>query len=148
MCALDQLLIASVYARIGSELGALNNTSWIATAYVVYIFSFFPFHALKKFTVFYHEIEGGVKLRYPCHTNAANSNTNLGIHRSICSIATSSPLPPFSRSTENSLTYSAGKNAFSSLTWSSVLAVWAAVSRATSTRSALRAQWQALAVEG
>lgn len=32
LCALDQLLAVATYARIGSDLGALNSTSWIATA--------------------------------------------------------------------------------------------------------------------
>lgn len=34
MVALDQLLVITSYTKIGSELEALNNTSWIATAYV------------------------------------------------------------------------------------------------------------------
>ena len=32
LSALDQLLVVATYARIGSELNALNSTSWIATA--------------------------------------------------------------------------------------------------------------------
>lgn len=32
MCALDQLLAVATYAKIGSDLHALNSTSWIATA--------------------------------------------------------------------------------------------------------------------
>ncbi|EEY22740.1 conserved hypothetical protein [Verticillium alfalfae VaMs.102] len=32
LCAVDQLLTVATYAKIGSELQALNNTSWIATA--------------------------------------------------------------------------------------------------------------------
>jgi len=32
LCALDQLLVVATYAKIGSDLKALNNTSWIATA--------------------------------------------------------------------------------------------------------------------
>jgi len=32
LCALDQLLVVATYAKIGSDLNALNNTSWIATA--------------------------------------------------------------------------------------------------------------------
>ena len=32
LVAVDQLLTIATYARIGSELNALNNTSWIATA--------------------------------------------------------------------------------------------------------------------
>jgi hypothetical protein len=34
LIAMDQTLIVSSYARIGTELNALNNTSWIATALV------------------------------------------------------------------------------------------------------------------
>lgn len=29
---MDQLLTVATYARIGNDLNALNNTSWIATA--------------------------------------------------------------------------------------------------------------------
>lgn len=32
LVALDQLLTVTIYAKIGNELNALNNTSWIATA--------------------------------------------------------------------------------------------------------------------
>lgn len=32
LAALDQLLAIATYAKIGSDLKALNNTSWIATA--------------------------------------------------------------------------------------------------------------------
>lgn len=32
LAAADQTIIVSSYGRIGSDLGALNNTSWIATA--------------------------------------------------------------------------------------------------------------------
>lgn len=32
---MDQLLTIASYARIGNDLNALNNTSWIATASVV-----------------------------------------------------------------------------------------------------------------
>jgi hypothetical protein len=32
MVAIDQLLTVATYAKIGNELNALNNTSWIATA--------------------------------------------------------------------------------------------------------------------
>jgi hypothetical protein len=34
LIAADQTIIVSSYARIGTELNALNNTSWIATAFV------------------------------------------------------------------------------------------------------------------
>jgi hypothetical protein len=40
LCALDQLLAVATYAKIGSDLHALNSTSWIATACVP--FSFYP----------------------------------------------------------------------------------------------------------
>lgn len=42
--ALDQLLTVATYARIGSELHALNNTSWIATAYFLTLTSFQPLY--------------------------------------------------------------------------------------------------------
>lgn len=32
LCAIDQLLAVATYAKIGSDLNALNNTSWIAAA--------------------------------------------------------------------------------------------------------------------
>jgi hypothetical protein len=32
LCAVDQLLTVATYAKIGSELNALNNTSWLATS--------------------------------------------------------------------------------------------------------------------
>lgn len=35
MVAIDQLLTVATYAKIGNELNALNNTSWIATAFVI-----------------------------------------------------------------------------------------------------------------
>jgi hypothetical protein len=34
LCALDQLLVVATYPKIGSDLKALNNTSWVATACV------------------------------------------------------------------------------------------------------------------
>lgn len=36
LCALDQLLAVATYAKIGSDLHALNSTSWIATACVLF----------------------------------------------------------------------------------------------------------------
>lgn len=32
LCAVDQLLAVATYAKIGSDLNALNSTSWVATA--------------------------------------------------------------------------------------------------------------------
>jgi hypothetical protein len=32
LCAVDQLLTVATYAKIGNDLNALNNISWIATA--------------------------------------------------------------------------------------------------------------------
>lgn len=37
--AADQTIVVSTYGKIGSEMQALNNTSWIATAYVLAISS-------------------------------------------------------------------------------------------------------------
>ena len=34
LAAADQTIVVSSYGKIGSEMNALNNTSWIATAYV------------------------------------------------------------------------------------------------------------------
>lgn len=34
LAAADQTIVVSSYGKIGSEMKALNNTSWIATAYV------------------------------------------------------------------------------------------------------------------
>ena len=39
LSAADQTIVASAYGKIGSELQALNNTSWIATSYVVWAIS-------------------------------------------------------------------------------------------------------------
>lgn len=44
LCALDQLLAVATYARIGSDLNALNSTSWIATAYFLTLTSFQPLY--------------------------------------------------------------------------------------------------------
>ncbi|MCJ1240294.1 hypothetical protein MMC14_008294 [Varicellaria rhodocarpa] len=44
MSAGDQTIIISSYGRIGSELKALNNTSWIATAYFLTLTSFQPLY--------------------------------------------------------------------------------------------------------
>ncbi|KAM0286294.1 hypothetical protein ACHAQH_001025 [Verticillium albo-atrum] len=44
LCAVDQLLTVATYAKIGSELHALNNTSWIATAYFITLTSFQPLY--------------------------------------------------------------------------------------------------------
>ncbi|TLS28666.1 hypothetical protein PpBr36_00442 [Pyricularia pennisetigena] len=42
LCAVDQLLAVATYAKIGSDLKALNSTSWIATAYFLTLTSFQP----------------------------------------------------------------------------------------------------------
>ncbi|KAF7502742.1 hypothetical protein GJ744_005203 [Endocarpon pusillum] len=34
LAAADQTIVVSSYGKIGSEMEALNNTSWIATAYL------------------------------------------------------------------------------------------------------------------
>ncbi|KAI9783018.1 MAG: hypothetical protein M1816_001632 [Peltula sp. TS41687] len=44
LSAVDQTLIVSSYGRIGSDLNALNNTSWIATAYYLTLVSFQPLY--------------------------------------------------------------------------------------------------------
>ncbi|KAK7544346.1 membrane transporter [Phyllosticta citribraziliensis] len=44
LSAADQTIIVSSYGRIGSDLGALNNTSWIATAYFLTLTSFQPLY--------------------------------------------------------------------------------------------------------
>ncbi|KAH8658662.1 putative MFS multidrug transporter [Tricladium varicosporioides] len=40
----DQTLVVSTYAKMGSDLNALNNTSWIATAYFLTLTSFQPLY--------------------------------------------------------------------------------------------------------
>lgn len=35
LAAADQTLVVTTYGKIGSDLNALNNTSWIATAFVL-----------------------------------------------------------------------------------------------------------------
>ncbi|KAJ7290334.1 member of the major facilitator superfamily [Mycena rebaudengoi] len=44
LCAMDQTIIVSSYAAIGSELNQLQNTSWIATAYMLTLTSFQPLY--------------------------------------------------------------------------------------------------------
>jgi len=44
LCALDQLLAVATYAKIGSDLNALNSTSWIATAYFLTLTSCQPLY--------------------------------------------------------------------------------------------------------
>lgn len=44
LAAADQTLIVSSYAKIGGELQALNQTSWIATAYFLTLTSFQPLY--------------------------------------------------------------------------------------------------------
>jgi MFS family permease len=44
LSAADQTIIVSSYGRIGSELGALNLTSWIATSYFLTLSSFQPLY--------------------------------------------------------------------------------------------------------
>ncbi|KAK7735910.1 hypothetical protein SLS53_007288 [Cytospora paraplurivora] len=44
LCALDQLLAMATYAKIGSDLHALNSTSWIATAYFLTLTSCQPLY--------------------------------------------------------------------------------------------------------
>ncbi|SPJ74412.1 related to multidrug resistance protein [Fusarium torulosum] len=44
LAAADQLLTVATYGRIGSELNALNNTSWIATAYFLTLTSCQPLY--------------------------------------------------------------------------------------------------------
>ncbi|KAF2089167.1 MFS general substrate transporter [Saccharata proteae CBS 121410] len=44
LAAADQTIIVSSYGKIGSDLGALNNTSWIATAYFLTLTSFQPLY--------------------------------------------------------------------------------------------------------
>ncbi|KAI9788025.1 MAG: hypothetical protein M1835_002541 [Candelina submexicana] len=44
LAAMDQTLIVSAYGKIGSDLKALNNMSWIATAYFLTLTSFQPLY--------------------------------------------------------------------------------------------------------
>ncbi|KAI6772201.1 hypothetical protein HG530_003159 [Fusarium avenaceum] len=44
LAAADQLLTVATYGRIGSELNALNNTSWIVTAYLLTLTSCQPLY--------------------------------------------------------------------------------------------------------
>ncbi|CAG8980409.1 hypothetical protein HYALB_00003974 [Hymenoscyphus albidus] len=44
LSSMDQTLVVSTYARMGSDLNALNNTSWIATAYFLTLTSFQPLY--------------------------------------------------------------------------------------------------------
>jgi MFS family permease len=40
LCAMDGTIVVSSYAAIGSELNQLQNTSWIATSYLLTVTSF------------------------------------------------------------------------------------------------------------
>ncbi|KAJ6500918.1 MFS general substrate transporter [Mycena sanguinolenta] len=44
LVAMDQTIVVSSYAAIGSELNQLQNTSWIATAYMMTLTSFQPLY--------------------------------------------------------------------------------------------------------
>ncbi|KAK2592306.1 hypothetical protein QQS21_009996 [Conoideocrella luteorostrata] len=44
LAAVDQVLTTASYARIGSELNALNNISWVATSYFLTLTSFQPLY--------------------------------------------------------------------------------------------------------
>ncbi len=44
LSAADQTIIVSSYGKIGTDLNALNNTSWIATAYFLTLTSFQPLY--------------------------------------------------------------------------------------------------------
>ncbi|CAL3964720.1 unnamed protein product [Diplocarpon coronariae] len=44
LSAADQTIIVSSYGKIGTDLKALNNTSWIATAYFLTLTSFQPLY--------------------------------------------------------------------------------------------------------
>ncbi|CAI4211814.1 unnamed protein product [Parascedosporium putredinis] len=44
LCAMDQMLTVASYAKIGSDLNALNSTSWVATAYFLTLTSFQPLY--------------------------------------------------------------------------------------------------------
>ncbi|KAJ7663659.1 MFS general substrate transporter [Mycena rosella] len=48
LCALDQTIVVSSYAAIGSELNQLQNTSWIATAYMLTLTSFQPLYGKMR----------------------------------------------------------------------------------------------------
>jgi MFS family permease len=44
LAAIDQTIIVASYGKIGSELNALNLTSWIATSYFLTLTSFQPLY--------------------------------------------------------------------------------------------------------
>ncbi|KFZ01292.1 hypothetical protein V500_00807, partial [Pseudogymnoascus sp. VKM F-4518 (FW-2643)] len=44
LAAVDQTIIVSTYAKIGSKMNALNSTSWIATAYFLTLTTFQPLY--------------------------------------------------------------------------------------------------------
>ncbi|KAF7353966.1 Vacuolar membrane amino acid uptake transporter fnx2 [Mycena venus] len=48
LCAMDQTIVVSSYAAIGSELNQLQNTSWIATAYMMTLTSFQPLYGKMR----------------------------------------------------------------------------------------------------
>ncbi|KAJ7896752.1 member of the major facilitator superfamily [Mycena olivaceomarginata] len=52
LCAMDQTIVVSSYAAIGSELNQLQNTSWIATAYMMTLTSFHDIFGRKPCLLF------------------------------------------------------------------------------------------------
>lgn len=49
LSALDWMIVASSYAAIGSEMDALQYTSWVATAYMLSTTSFqYVFHDARR----------------------------------------------------------------------------------------------------
>jgi len=59
LSAADQTLIVTTYGKIGSDLKALNNTSWIATAYVLpHILSLLLLNRMYSFFFLHFWIRG------------------------------------------------------------------------------------------
>lgn len=50
LIAMDQTIVASTYAAIGSEFEHLENTSWIATGYMLTLTSFQPLYGKVRFS--------------------------------------------------------------------------------------------------
>ncbi|KAJ7907655.1 member of the major facilitator superfamily [Mycena leptocephala] len=56
LCAMDQTIVVSSYASIGSELNQLQNTSWIATAYMMTLTSFHDIFGRKACLLFAYTV--------------------------------------------------------------------------------------------
>ena len=75
LSAADQTIIASSYGKIGSDLQALNLTSWIATSYFLTLTSFQPLYG-KLSDIFRTETLPAIWLRYIWHGDVCSVDSH------------------------------------------------------------------------